>query len=53
MSELMVLNAKSVTPAAYGVDEEAIRKEAESFGVLTIKGEDDKAGYKAVNEARM
>lgn len=47
-----VLNAGQAI-ATYNVTDAAIAEMKESYGKLTIKGLDDREGYKAVHEARM
>jgi len=53
MSALMVIDAKSISAATYGVDVEAVKKTVETYSLMTVNGIDDKKGLKSVREARL
>jgi len=53
MSELISISAELVTPQAFAIDTQLISDQVAKYSSLTIAGIDDKAGAKAVKEARL
>jgi hypothetical protein len=52
-TELMEIDATSITPATFSVDLAEIQRVVSEYGTLTISGPDDKPGYIAVRAARL
>ena len=51
--DLITIDASSLSEKSYGIDTTAVELMAKEFAALSIKGVDDKAGYKAVRTARL
>lgn len=53
MSELITIDAKSISHATYQIDIEQVKKTVASYALLDVSGPTDKSGMKAVREARL
>lgn len=53
MSELITVTANSVTPQAFEFDVNSVKEQVDKYSTLTINGIEDKAGAKAVKDARI
>lgn len=50
---MMVMSADAITPKAFDVAPDALKEKADKYATLTVNGLADKAGLKAVREARL